>query len=558
MSADSSRSVNSSCMSWIPQARKPIEENIAKLSSLVTDAKTKLNGLTPVGQLSPELLIMFFSLYIAANTYEHHYEWCAWIRVTHVCRHWRMVALESPGLWTHIVARKPAAVGEFLRRSGSAPLHITVPAERPNLDALVHVLAAFDRVRNIKFLSGTYPYNKIPKVSFPDEASQLQSITLEAKLNPGERVQPIPSVFNKCDLSSLRELRLEGFQVDWSHPIFAQNLTRLYVSDSEERYQRPSMMRAMVNALASMTSLRSLEFRNIDYPEWSTSLWDPNPSTFSQAVHLPLLGHLVIRGNSSSCAYIFRLIKFLSDVTLDIKVLIKGNSKAHAQRALKFFAESLYEKFTGGERLQPPKVLYIDSFMHEITFCFSSTPDNAAPFLSVTFLDDSFEFDPVVNIVATAVPLFDIDTLLVDVEFSHTRGVWAPILVKMSHATRIILDCSAADYLPDMLSTPLVSQLANPDDKRSKGLALPNLETVRFRNAYFQPWDRSSLRELSTALQARKDNGHGVKALELIQCMNVNQMVIDELEPLVEKVIWDGNENWDSSEGEAEEDCGST
>ena len=87
-------------MSWIPQARKPIEENIAKLSSLVTDAKTKLNGLTPVGQLSPELLIMFFSLYIAANTYEHHYEWCAWIRVTHVCRHWRMVALESPGLWT--------------------------------------------------------------------------------------------------------------------------------------------------------------------------------------------------------------------------------------------------------------------------------------------------------------------------------------------------------------------------------------------------------------------------------------------------------------------------
>lgn len=178
--------------------------------------------------------------------------------------------------------------------------------------------------------------------------------------------------------------------------------------------------------------------------------------------------------------------------------------------------------------------------------------------LRLSFQDDSFEFDPVVNIVATAVPLFDIDTLLVDVEFSHTRGVWAPILVKMSHATRIILDCSAADYLPDMLSTPLVSQLANPDDKRSKGLALPNLETVRFRNAYFQPWDRSSLRELSTALQARKDNGHGVKALELIQCMNVNQMVIDELEPLVEKVIWDGNENWDSSEGEAEEDCGST
>lgn len=47
-----------------------------------------------------------------------------WITVTHICHHWRAVALSAPALWSHVVPTKLESVSEFLRRSKQAPLSL--------------------------------------------------------------------------------------------------------------------------------------------------------------------------------------------------------------------------------------------------------------------------------------------------------------------------------------------------------------------------------------------------------------------------------------------------
>ncbi|KAI0033008.1 hypothetical protein K488DRAFT_14992, partial [Vararia minispora EC-137] len=45
-----------------------------------------------------------------------------WIRITHVSRHWRAVALHVPLLWARSVCTLPAAFAVLLQRAKSAPL----------------------------------------------------------------------------------------------------------------------------------------------------------------------------------------------------------------------------------------------------------------------------------------------------------------------------------------------------------------------------------------------------------------------------------------------------
>ncbi|KAH7912408.1 hypothetical protein BJ138DRAFT_794167 [Hygrophoropsis aurantiaca] len=47
-----------------------------------------------------------------------------WIGVTHVCRHWRQVALAFPALWTLLVLENSSWTEQLLIRSKMAPLVI--------------------------------------------------------------------------------------------------------------------------------------------------------------------------------------------------------------------------------------------------------------------------------------------------------------------------------------------------------------------------------------------------------------------------------------------------
>ncbi|TFY53314.1 hypothetical protein EVG20_g10172 [Dentipellis fragilis] len=88
------------------------------------------NALAPVNRLPPEVLAHVFSFLQVVDRpsvveYDPHtteYD-IGWIYATHVCRHWRVVALEHSSLWSNILLDLGSRwAKEFLRRARMAPI----------------------------------------------------------------------------------------------------------------------------------------------------------------------------------------------------------------------------------------------------------------------------------------------------------------------------------------------------------------------------------------------------------------------------------------------------
>ncbi|KAI0041445.1 hypothetical protein FA95DRAFT_1477606, partial [Auriscalpium vulgare] len=80
------------------------------------------NSLLPVGRLPTELLRIIFAFSSETDrawTEEGPTTKIGWLTVTHVCQRWRYVALEHPGLWTHICvhALGPGWANAFAERA---------------------------------------------------------------------------------------------------------------------------------------------------------------------------------------------------------------------------------------------------------------------------------------------------------------------------------------------------------------------------------------------------------------------------------------------------------
>ncbi|KAI0252267.1 hypothetical protein BJV78DRAFT_1204073 [Lactifluus subvellereus] len=83
------------------------------------------HALAPISLLPPELLVRVFH-FQAFEASRSNRETLDRIRVTHVCQHWRQVALEDSSLWARFSGLLPSTtcLAEILARAKDAPLII--------------------------------------------------------------------------------------------------------------------------------------------------------------------------------------------------------------------------------------------------------------------------------------------------------------------------------------------------------------------------------------------------------------------------------------------------
>ncbi|KAF9645463.1 hypothetical protein BDM02DRAFT_575214 [Thelephora ganbajun] len=88
------------------------------------------NDQVPINRLPVEILMLICKLTLppdsevaAPNNNRVFYA----MKLTHVCRHWRLVFVSSPVLWTNfrVVETAPKFVAECLQRSGTSPIHVS-------------------------------------------------------------------------------------------------------------------------------------------------------------------------------------------------------------------------------------------------------------------------------------------------------------------------------------------------------------------------------------------------------------------------------------------------
>jgi len=104
------------------------------------------NACNFISSLPPEILIEIFGHYSSLIFKEEHLWPCSsanpedftrrlhgrpyrWIRVTHVCRHWRQVALGAASLWSRIaVTSRSDCLTEMIQRSKNCPIYLVLKA----------------------------------------------------------------------------------------------------------------------------------------------------------------------------------------------------------------------------------------------------------------------------------------------------------------------------------------------------------------------------------------------------------------------------------------------
>ncbi|KAG1873203.1 hypothetical protein F4604DRAFT_778960 [Suillus subluteus] len=126
MTLSTSLGVPRSRTALIEHAHRDIDKEIITLVESIRVLRSRQNALTYTCLLPPEILAAIF-IYIAEeqSCYSGTPSHCGaplFLAVTHVCQHWRKVALECATLWTSINCASAPWVTIMLERSKKAAL----------------------------------------------------------------------------------------------------------------------------------------------------------------------------------------------------------------------------------------------------------------------------------------------------------------------------------------------------------------------------------------------------------------------------------------------------
>ncbi|KAF9480801.1 hypothetical protein BDN70DRAFT_977314, partial [Pholiota conissans] len=103
-----------------------IDKAIQRHQEHILSLRRRRNGLIPISILPPEIFCAIFMI-VRTNCakMDSKTDKRAWVELTHVCSHWRSIAISSPTLWALIdssLLHDADRLYEVLRRSKEPPL----------------------------------------------------------------------------------------------------------------------------------------------------------------------------------------------------------------------------------------------------------------------------------------------------------------------------------------------------------------------------------------------------------------------------------------------------
>ncbi|KZV61712.1 hypothetical protein PENSPDRAFT_592456, partial [Peniophora sp. CONT] len=92
------------------------------LREMLRETNAQLNALAPIGRLPPEILGTIFTLVAKAEPPQYASKSIkgdlGWVRLSHICRAWRDLCIDTPSLWGRAIGRLPRALPVFMERAG--------------------------------------------------------------------------------------------------------------------------------------------------------------------------------------------------------------------------------------------------------------------------------------------------------------------------------------------------------------------------------------------------------------------------------------------------------
>ncbi|KZV70302.1 hypothetical protein PENSPDRAFT_734792 [Peniophora sp. CONT] len=222
-----------------------------------------------------------------------------WIHISHVCRRWRTIALDSPQLWCRLFPKMGSAHEAFIQRSKNAPLlingsllkHQVIPAD----ELLPSLLEQRDRIQALHLYDMYVDTLSKLSLGFTGHWPRLTSLDLSCFALVG--AEELPKLPNNIfiETPNLQSLRLVG--IDFPCGSGSPSLRTLDYSAKPQKYfLLPPRSRAdvagIVGTLSQMPELRTL---HLNLMEPATN---PTSTSFIEPCFLPHLQDFVLSSDN--------------------------------------------------------------------------------------------------------------------------------------------------------------------------------------------------------------------------------------------------------------------
>ena len=287
--------------------------------------RSRRRAVAPISVLPPELLARIFRFYaLEEPPWSGGVQKLGWIGVTHVCQHWRQVALGDSSLWARIKGISPNSNGisEMLVRARNAPLIIDF-AGTPVPEILSNFTPHIFRIRELRLrdLSLLHPQGLRDICAL--EAPALEHFELGVSTL-------FPVTFHKLGGTTLfrdrapklRTLSLFKVYIPWSL-IPRGQLTQLKITlfrwIPSPSTPSPSESNQLLDLLINSPDLEVLvlEFCLPAMLSQAPDRW---------AIHLPRLSRLCLGGPTSRVANLLKMFQLPSSTTLRLRCISENPS----------------------------------------------------------------------------------------------------------------------------------------------------------------------------------------------------------------------------------------
>ena len=575
------------------KAQERLDDEIAALTLALCNLRTQRNTLSPISRLPPEILASIF-IHCACSRQKKQRGIPNWVNVSHVCRHWRDVALNCSTLWSFLFVSSKYWTEELLARSKKAPLKVRVDSDCPKqskeLNLLEKVAPQADRIQDLCLRLTRREAERILSLFFsPASLLQTLEISVERSNYLGE-ISQVSGVLFDGYMPALRKLELINYAFPLTSPTLC-GLTSLRLRDLGTSFQ-PTLASLKV-ALSRMQDLAHLHLENA-LPGVGANSIDQSVEN-SEMLSFPKLSRLSIVAPFTTVV----LLLSCFDIPLKTEVRLRCCFEAHAEDHTPIYP-LLAKRFIASKdhafALVPSiRTSFVETASATVGFIFSTAErdsDRHAFSATTTSYDLgqlnedwgcniplkidvvlrtslSKDREDLVGGVCRSVPLTNLQSahFNFDCGTALSSGFWTTTFGHLQELRHIKLSGVNVHGLVRTLSlTPhhLPKGKRGSLESGSVQTFAPALEELELYGVPFSKacYGRSqsnsnncscSARCLYDALSNRQVEGHGLQQLILAECMYVRDDV-EDLKELVTYVYWDGaSRTIPSSESEEDE-----
>ncbi|KAF8056965.1 hypothetical protein FPV67DRAFT_633530 [Lyophyllum atratum] len=532
-----------------------IRERVASFEATIRSWNRYHNELSLISRLPTELLVTVFKY----NLEVYGPLRLNWIRVSHVCSHWRRVALGCPSLWSDIPFHRPRWAQEMLARSKMAPLTVMLKFTnswiRPELlyvprseaPAVKATMMQLSRIKTIVLHQG-----QLGQESFMELISLLDSPApllenLDITFNRSANDNRLPDHLFSGEAPQLTHLYVRAGTLNWQTLLFTNLKTLEVPAPPFGGVVLPGTLESppehVISALSNMPFLESLKFGFNIAPMGGTS----TPCTF--IVDLPRLANLEIASDLPTCVFLLNHITY--PTTTHVRVRCNVNVAEERRTTSVSLAQGLANDLI--ERAQKP-VHCLDVYPGTITVGTShGTIRNATQIsecqlllsLYLGFLERS-DVEIMTDMIQGLATLEYTETLTVQ-DASFPEASWKHFFGAFTRLEKLRV---ASDDSTGFLKAFSDSSLAMPG--QSDHAAHFAFEALRelilsdwaFNEDLIYPEDglrKSYVDILTDCLKARQEAGSVLQKLVLQDCSHVEQNKVVALRKVVKNLVWDGD-----------------